>query len=138
MKLSQSAKWAVPAGVLAAAAIVAGGVWAVNNGLQLAPAKITTKSCDTIKKTIPVVLTADSPPHEIRAHQCDQLAFTNQTGDTVELAVGPHDHHIEYPGFEESATYAGGTESMVLRETGYYEIHDHIKDQLEVKLNVLN
>lgn len=75
-------------------------------------------------------------PAHITAKRCDELTIINNNDDVVVAALGPHEHHIHYPGFTETPLSHGQTYSFRLSETGSFPLHDHDNDSLRASLIV--
>ncbi|HET9173942.1 MAG TPA: hypothetical protein VFN56_01530 [Candidatus Saccharimonadales bacterium] len=75
-------------------------------------------------------------PSQIVAQRCDELTLTNRTDTEVIVALGPHEHHIQYPGFQESVLDPNQQYSFRLVESGTFPLHDHAHDQLTATIIV--
>ena len=75
-------------------------------------------------------------PAVLTAQRCDILVLANQGATEVELAFGPHDHHLPYPGITDEPVAPGKSQSLVLSQAGTFGLHDHVHDQAEAQLTV--
>lgn len=75
-------------------------------------------------------------PSQLTAQRCDTLRITSQDGVAHMPAFGPHDHHIEYPGFEEETLTNGQSNQFVLSAAGTFAVHDHYNDTISATLTV--
>lgn len=64
----------------------------------------------------------------ITAHRCDRLIIKNLDNGVHRPALGPHNHHIDYPGFEETILVKNNSISVILSQTGSYALHDHFNE----------
>jgi len=77
-------------------------------------------------------------PDQVTAHRCDELKLVNNSDDAIIAALGPHEHHIHYPGFEEKLLAHDQSYSFRLSEAGTFPLHDHDNDSLRATLIVKN
>ena len=70
----------------------------------------------------------------IAANRCDQLIVINKDDKVYRLALGSHDNHMKYPGFEEKALKPAAQLSINLTQEGEYKIHDHLHEASEAEL----
>lgn len=75
-------------------------------------------------------------PSKVAAHLCDQVVLINNSSEEVIAAIGPHTHHIHYPGFEETALSHGQSYAFRLPQTGSLFLHDHDNEALNSTINV--
>lgn len=75
-------------------------------------------------------------PDHVTAKRCDSLTVVNNTNDEVIAALGPHEHHIHYPGFEERQLAHGQTYTFRLVQAGSFPLHDHDNEGLRANLIV--
>ena len=75
-------------------------------------------------------------PDHVTAERCDELSIKDTSRSSVLPALGPHDHHITYPGFKEVTLQPGQTYSFRLNEAGSFPMHDHITDLYHATLVV--
>ena len=73
-------------------------------------------------------------PKTINAKRCDMVRILSTGQNTHVMALGPHEHHYHYPGFEELLINSGESNFILLTQTGVYEIHDHLNETIEGKL----
>lgn len=73
-------------------------------------------------------------PSTIVARRCDQLIITNLDNVAREPALGPHEHHIAYPGLTEKTLNEGQSNSFILYQTGSFLVHDHDDDTVVATL----
>ncbi len=100
-------------------------------------AKEKQVSCQKSNKTIPVTIDKEGfNPREIKVQVCDSIEFKNHDGVPHQVAFGPHPNHLIYPGFNEQVIFPGKTQSLLLTARGKYELHDHLNEELEVRLIV--
>jgi hypothetical protein len=75
-------------------------------------------------------------PGSMTLAQCDQLKVTNKDNADYELAFGPHENHIEYPGFEETVLKTGESITINAVKAGTFPLHDHIRDKAVLTLTI--
>lgn len=75
-------------------------------------------------------------PNVVTLNKCDEIVVTNNSNESVELAMGPHDHHMHVDGFEETLLKTGESYSFRISQSGNYTIHDHDNDELKADLAV--
>lgn len=74
-------------------------------------------------------------PKTLTAHTCDRLLITNDDQAIREIAFGPHDHHINYPGFGLGRVLGPDQQlSITLLLPGNFEIHDHLNDNVQMRI----
>lgn len=75
-------------------------------------------------------------PSQLNVNKCDQINVRNNGSAPVELAMGPHAHHIHIEGFEETVLNHGQSYSFRLSQLGTYAIHDHENENLKANIEV--
>jgi hypothetical protein len=75
-------------------------------------------------------------PSQLSVNKCDQINVRNEGSAPIELAMGPHAHHIHVEGFEETVLNHGQLYSFRLSQLGNYSIHDHENESLNSKIIV--
>lgn len=75
-------------------------------------------------------------PDRVTAARCDELVIRDTSPAPVLAALGPHDHHIEYPGFKETTIQPGQHYGFRLNEAGTFPMHDHLTDLYHATLTV--
>lgn len=78
----------------------------------------------------------DVSSSSISLDKCDQVTVKNNAPELVEVAMGPHDHHTNVEGFEETALKNGEAYSFRLAQSGTYLIHDHDNEKLAATIVV--
>lgn len=64
-------------------------------------------------------------PALLTTERCDEVVVKNALGEKLIPAIGPHDHHLDYPGFEETMLAPGETYAFRTAKTGTFPLHDH-------------
>lgn len=75
-------------------------------------------------------------PSELSLKRCDRIKVVNKDSVARLIALGEHDHHIAYPGFEEQSLGGGDSFTFTADEAGSYLIHDHIHDNVEGTISI--
>jgi hypothetical protein len=93
--------------------------------------------CSRVGQLHDVSINGDSfSANNLTVKQCDQLKVTNKDTQDYELAFGPHDHHLEYPGFDETLLRPGKSTTITLAKDGAFPLHDHNRDKAIMTLVV--
>ena len=97
--------------------------------------KINSKfivECQSIGKenTLKIENKKFNPP-VLKAKACEEVVIENLDNQAYRIAIGDHDKHINYPGYRETNLVPFQKYSFILYALGKYEIHDHIKDEIE-------
>jgi plastocyanin len=101
------------------------------------PKSEATAMCKTIGKTHTLTIEDDKfEPAELDLKRCDRIKVVNKDDVARLIALGEHDHHIAYPGFEEQSMGGGDSFTFTADEAGKYLIHDHIHDDVEGLLSI--
>ena len=58
------------------------------------------------------------------------LTFKNIDPTTREIAFGPHAQHVPYDGVAERILSQGQSFTITLNQTGNFQWHDHVHDDL--------
>ena len=97
-------------------------------------------SCPKPKNKITVSITNDGfIPQTTKAHICDILTFVNsEKREVFQIGFGEHPTHLAYPGYKEKIIGPGEKLSILLTAFGTYQIHDHLKDEIEGKIVIVN
>lgn len=72
----------------------------------------------------------------VHADLCDVLRIDNRSTAAAELAIGPHEHHVHYPGYNEQRTLAGQSATISLGTHGSFQVHDHFNDNHSFEVEV--
>ncbi len=84
-----------------------------------------------------VVDEAGFRPAALSLNVCDYLTIINAGKKSHEVAFGPHENHLEYPGFDnDTAIKPGGTVTFQLTLPGDYEVHDHLDARLQGSISI--
>lgn len=75
-------------------------------------------------------------PQNLEIARCDQLVFHNDSDQTYVLAVGEHEHHLPYPGFDESDLKPRAVQKIQMSVAGHYLIHDHDDEKLQANIHI--
>lgn len=95
-------------------------------------------ACSHIGQTRAIVVsTVAFSPKDVTAHLCDELIFHNATNGLVEVAMGPHDQHIAYPGLGQRVLGPGQEQKLLLVAKGSFDLHEHLRDRANGTLTVL-
>jgi hypothetical protein len=121
-------------GVVAVSTLLVEGAHAAHSHA----AAISSAPCATVGHTVTMTFVGGRfTPMALSAKRCDKLVLENRSGTLVELAFGPHEHHLAYPGLSESPLKAGADMTLVLSDSGRFALHDHIRDEAQATLTVL-
>lgn len=69
-------------------------------------------------------------PSTVTVDTCDMVTIINKSGQEIVAAMGPHSHHIDYPGFVETPLKDGQAYTFRATESGQFPVHDHDNDTL--------
>ena len=96
--------------------------------------------CPKPKNSVTVSITSKGfVPQITKAHTCDTLVFINSEKLSVfQIGFGEHPNHLAYPGYKEKIIGPGEKLSILLTAFGTYQIHDHLKDEIEGKIVIVN
>lgn len=95
-------------------------------------------ACSHIGQTQVIAVSAVALyPNNVTAHLCDQLIFHNATNGLIEIAMGPHDQHIAYPGLGDRVLGPGQEQKLLLVSKGTFTLHEHLRDRANGVLTVL-
>jgi hypothetical protein len=75
-------------------------------------------------------------PDSLTAQRCDTVTVVNASKQNVIPALGPHEHHIVYPGFEEHVLTPGQSYTFRLSRAGTISLHDHDDESLRATITV--
>lgn len=75
-------------------------------------------------------------PQEATASQCDVLWVENMSEEDIELVFGPHENHIDYPGYAQQVASPGDFIEVELSQAGEFHIHDHRQPEHSSTLRV--
>lgn len=64
----------------------------------------------------------------VAMQRCDTMRVHNAGPDDLHLAIGKHEKHLVYPGYTEQTIRPGESLTFVARQTGRYQMHDHLRD----------
>lgn len=73
-------------------------------------------------------------PSSLRLARCDEVVVINSLDRKMITALGPHAHHVTYPGFAETSLAPGETYRFQAALVGTYPLHDHDDDSLVTTL----
>jgi hypothetical protein len=122
--------------VLVAIIAVSGTLLALSMS-SLFAARKGVGGCSSPGKTVVVTFQHDRlDPKTVAAQQCDTLAIRNLDDHPHEPALGAHDHHADYPGFDALVVPKSGEVRVQLIRTGTYRLHDHLNDDIATVLVV--
>lgn len=97
----------------------------------------STTSCRTVGKTHTIAIEGNKfNPQELELKRCDRIKVVNKDSAARLIALGEHDHHIAYPGFEEQSMGGGDSFTFTADKAGKYLIHDHVHDDVEATLSI--
>ncbi len=69
-------------------------------------------------------------PATISAERCDLLIIMNTDSKPHRPALGAHDRHTAYPGFEDMDIQPRDTRAIILVQSGNYRLHDHYDESV--------
>ncbi len=96
-------------------------------------------NCQETGKTHEIAFTDSSvSPVAMTVERCAVIRIKNLSTEKIIPALGSHDHHAEYPGFDEQRLLPGGTYSFRALTTGTYAIHDHNRDSAKAMITIKN
>lgn len=91
----------------------------------------------TAARTHQISFTKDSvQPRALEVDRCDDVKVINNTNEKFTVAIGPHNHHINYPGFVETSIQDDKSYTFRASLSGSYMIHDHDDYELAARLVV--
>jgi plastocyanin len=93
--------------------------------------------CKTTGKTHTLTIEGNKfNPEELDLKRCERIKVVNKDNVARLIALGEHDHHIAYPGFEEQSMGSGDSFTFTADKAGKYLIHDHVHDEVEGVLSI--
>lgn len=99
--------------------------------------KLAAQPCLTAGQSIQIkVHDGKFIPDPVNVKRCDIVTITNSTNLYFEPAFGPHNQHIIYPTFRETALKPGQSMQFEASVPGSFELHDHLRDEIETTLTV--
>lgn len=119
-----------------------GSVWILKNSFTPSKGQATlanqrvTCSSSKAAKTITINMQGFSP-QKTTFHACDILTFQNIDTKYHQPAFGDHPKHLIYPGYPDEPLKPKTSRSVVLTIAGKFPIHDHIYDELEGEIDIL-
>ena len=88
--------------------------------------------CNIPGRTIKVEISEKAiNPSILNTYRCDTLIFVALDDEPHIIAFGKHDHHNQYPGYQEQPILEGKDLRLRLTKTGTFKIHDY--DNADVK-----
>ena len=121
--------------VPAVAALVIAAVYIFTRPTATTDSSRADGPCSGQHRTIVVTIRNQAfNPSDIEAWRCDRLIIRNDDDRQHLPALGPHDHHADYPGFEETLLTPGQQTTTVLSQDGRFRLHDHLDDAIEAEL----
>ena len=75
-------------------------------------------------------------PESLTVKVGDLITFKNNSGESMEIAIGEHEAHLSLKGFEEKEVKSQGSYIFSPRERGSFIFHNHLKPQKSGKLVV--
>ena len=75
-------------------------------------------------------------PDTIDAARCGKLTFINRDTELHEIAFGIHEKHIPYGDFIDETLLPNERISVNLTQTGTFQFHDHLHDEIKGILRV--
>lgn len=76
----------------------------------------------------------DNP--DLIVQRCDRVKIINLDDTARRIALGMHDSHITYPGFQETSLGKDDSYTFTAFRAGHYHIHDHIHDSVEANIEI--
>lgn len=73
-------------------------------------------------------------PESLTVKVGDQITFKNNSGESMQIAIGEHESHLSLKGFEEKEVKSQGSYIFSPRERGSFIFHNHLKPQKSGKL----
>jgi hypothetical protein len=95
-----------------------------------------TCSADTNHRHTLTIHSNGITPDSLQAQRCDTVTVVNTTNEKVIPALGPHDHHIAYPGYKEHVLSPGQSYTFRLSQVGTFPLHDHDDEALRATITV--
>lgn len=130
-KAASKLRWLDITVAVVSVSLVGYGLWQVTGKTQDRPL------CAEIGSEHQVALDNDVfTPGSIELSRCDRVIVTNQGNLTYDLALGTHDEHIEYAGFERQMLRPGEYFTFNALQSGSYPLHDHTRDKAKLQLNI--
>jgi hypothetical protein len=110
-----------------------------HNHQQYSPTPVAIDvHCSATKQVITMSITDTTfTPNRVTAHLCDKVIFHNATKGPIDVAMGPHEHHLAYPGLSAALIETGADRSLQLVSKGTFPLHEHLKDVATGTLIVL-
>ncbi len=117
--------------------VVAGGGLAV----ALSGNKTAANSCKASGTPVAYKVTIQdgkvSDDH-VSGKRCDTITFMNKDSTAREVAFGPHEHHMPYDGVAERVLSKNQSLTITLDQTGSFQWHDHLHDEVVGYFTVKN
>ncbi|HEU4914279.1 MAG TPA: hypothetical protein VFT16_02625 [Candidatus Saccharimonadales bacterium] len=105
----------------------------VSSGKDQGPQAAT--ACPAIGKTRLLAIQGGSfGPGVLTVKRCDRIRVVNKDHAARLIALGEHDNHIDYPGFEEQALGNGDSFTFTANVAGRFHMHDHVHDDVEADI----
>jgi hypothetical protein len=87
---------------------------------------VIIEPCNIPGRTVKVEISEKAiNPSILNTYRCDTLIFVALDDEPHLIAFGKHDHHNQYPGYQEQPIIEGKDLRLRLSKTGTFKIHDH-------------
>ncbi len=100
-------------------------------------ASLFSPTCNKPGVSQEVQISKDSlTPRTLNVHRCDVVRFRNTDTSQHVMAFGSAKTHVDYPDFSNKLLQPGDTQSVTLRKSGSYQLHDYLSDTVSGQLTI--